>query len=114
MIMVVGMDIDDTITRHPPFFSFLARALLAAGHEVIIITFREDPEATKALLEEWNINYTRLITSSIEACFEHGVNEWKAAVCRENRVEIFFEDDPEVIRHVDESTVCLMPVNHDK
>ena len=112
--MVVGMDIDDTITRHPAFFSFLAGALLAAGHEVIIITFREDREDTKALLEEWNIGYTKLITSSIEACFEHGVNEWKAAVCRENQVEIFFEDDPEVIQHVDESTVCMMPVNHDE
>jgi hypothetical protein len=28
--MVVGLDIDDTITRHPRFFAFLTRALVAA------------------------------------------------------------------------------------
>jgi len=30
--MVIGFDIDDTITRHPPFFAVVTHALRAAGH----------------------------------------------------------------------------------
>jgi len=37
------------------------------------------------------------------------VDTWKAAVCREHGVEVFFEDDAAVLAHVDEATVCLQP-----
>jgi hypothetical protein len=40
---------------------------------------------------------------------EHGVYEWKAAVCRWYVAEIFFEDDPSVLEHVDGPVLCLMP-----
>ena len=109
--MIVGLDIDDTITRCPEFFSLLAHALIESNHEVIIITFREDRDTTQADLEQWDIPYSKLITSSLDACLEHGVDEWKSAMCRQYGIEIFFEDDPQVIAHVDESTVCMMPFN---
>lgn len=108
--MIVGLDIDDTITRCPEFFSLLTHALIEANHQVIIITFREDRSATQADLKNWDITYSQLITSSLEDCLEYGVNEWKAVLCRRHGVEIFFEDDPEVIDHVDKSTICMMPV----
>ena len=66
--MVVAFDIDDTISRHPKFFSFLTRALKAAGHEVVIITFREDRQATEAALRGWGIAWTKLLTSTLETC----------------------------------------------
>ncbi len=109
--MIIGFDIDDTITRHPEYFAFISHALIKAQHEVIIITFREDRRSTKVDLKRWDIAYSKLITSNLEECFEHGVNEWKGVVCRQYGIEIFYEDDPEVIKHVDESTICMMPVS---
>ncbi|MDP6544105.1 MAG: hypothetical protein QGH60_08960 [Phycisphaerae bacterium] len=109
--MIVAFDIDDTITRHPEFFSFLSRSLTHGGHTVIVITFREDRDRTEALLDEFGVAYDTLITSSLEAHLQHGVDEWKAAVCRERGVDVFFEDDPRVITHVDASTICMMPID---
>jgi hypothetical protein len=107
--MIVAFDIDDTISRHPQFFSFLTQALKAAGHEVLIITFREDRPAAEADLCAWGIAWTKLITSTLEACLAVGVDEWKAAECRKARVDVFFEDDPNVLQHIDPITVCLQP-----
>jgi hypothetical protein len=107
--MVTAFDIDGTITRHPAFFAFLTQALVQAGHQVLIVTFREDRAAAEADLDRWGIAYHRLITSSLEACFKHGVDRWKAVACREQGVEVFFEDDPDVLAHVDAGTLCLQP-----
>ncbi len=109
--MIIAFDIDNTITRHPEFFALISHSLKDAGHTVVIITFRENREETRALLGELGIAYDTLVTSSLEAHLEHGVDEWKAAICRQRRVDIFFEDDPRVITHVDPSTVCMMPID---
>ena len=108
--MIIGLDIDDTITRHPEFFSFLSHNLIEAGHQVVIITFREDRENTKEFLEQNQIAYSKLVTSILESNMEYGVYEWKSAMCKQHGVEIFFEDDPNVLKHIEESTVCMMPV----
>jgi len=107
--MIIAFDIDDTISRHPQFFAFLTQALKAAGHQVLIITFREDRSATEADLRAWGIAWTRLITSTLDACLAVGVDEWKASECRKARVDIFFEDDPNVLQHIDPATLCLQP-----
>jgi len=107
--MVVAFDIDDTISRHPQFFSFLTRALIAAGHEVLIITFRQERLDTESDLLDWGIAWTRLITSTLEACMAEGVDEWKASECRKAGVDVFFEDDLDVLKHIDPKTVCLQP-----
>ena len=112
--MIVAFDIDDTITRHPDFFAFLSNKLVNSGHTVIIITFREDREETAALLAELGVVYDKLITSSLQAHMEHGVDEWKAHVCRERKVDLFFEDDPRVLTHVDDSTICMMPIDKNR
>ena len=59
--MVIGLDIDDTITQHPEFFSLISHALIDAGHEVVIITFREDRQIAETDLKLWNIAYSKLI-----------------------------------------------------
>ena len=107
--MVVAFDIDDTISRHPQFFAFLTQALKAAGHKVLIITFREDRVATESDLRGWGIAWTTLITSTLEACLKTGVDEWKSSECRKAGVDVFFEDDPNVLKHIDPNTVCLQP-----
>jgi predicted glycosyltransferase len=109
--MIVAFDIDDTITRHPEFFAFLSNKLKDGGHTVIIITFRENRPTTEALLEKLGVAYDKLVTSSLEAHMEHGVDEWKAAVCQELKADVFFEDDPHVVKHVDDSTICMIPID---
>ncbi|MEC9374419.1 MAG: HAD family hydrolase [Planctomycetota bacterium] len=109
--MVIGFDIDDTITRHPAFFAFLSRALRGAGHRVVVITYREDRARAAADLEGWGFVWDELVCSTVDLCLSCGVHEWKAVVCREKGVEVFFEDEPAVLRHVDDSVVCLMPVD---
>ena len=107
--MVIAFDIDDTITRHPQFFAFLTQALIAAGHRVLIITFRSDRMSTESDLRDWGIGWTTLVTSTLEACLATGVDEWKASECRKAGVDVFFEDDPSVLKHIDPNTVCLQP-----
>ena len=89
--MIIGLDIDDTITRHPEFFSFLSGALIQAGHQVIIITFREDRPATEAYLSQCNIAYSELITSTLESSFEYGIDQWKSAMCKKHGVDRWSE-----------------------
>jgi hypothetical protein len=107
--MVVAFDIDDTITKHPQFFAFLTQALIAAGHKVLIITFREDRLATESDLQGWGVGWTTLITSTLDACLETGVDEWKSSECRKAGVDVFFEDDPNVLQHIASDTLCLQP-----
>lgn len=109
--MTVGFDIDGTITRHPPFFAFLGASLVEAGHRVLIVTFRADRESTQADLEAWAIPYHKLITSTAQSVLEQGVDRWKAAVCRDEKIDVFFEDDPEILQHISPRTFCLMPVD---
>ena len=110
--MVIGLDIDDTITRHPAFFAFLSQALIDAGHKVVIITFRGERESTEADLREWGIAYSELFLGTYEAVREVGVDEWKSTVCQRHGVEVFFEDDADVLRHVDPGVACFMAVDH--
>lgn len=112
--MNIALDIDDTITRHPEFFAFLSASLRDAGHRVLIITFRENRDATIADLRKWGIEYDNVVTSTLESTLELGVDEWKAAVCREHQIDIFFEDDPAVLKHVDDVVLCMMPVDRQR
>ena len=108
--MIIAFDIDDTITRHPPFFALLTRALADTGHRVLIITFRDDRAVTQADLRAWGVTYDELVCWSAAENDLAEADVWKATVCRRHGVDIFFEDDPDVLAHVDPATVCFMPV----
>jgi len=113
--MIIAFDIDDTITRHPAFFALVSQALVQSGHRVLIITFRDEagrPD-TEADLAGWGIAYHEMICWSMTCCDLAEVDTWKATICREHGVEVFFEDDPAVLAHVDEGTVCLQPFKAD-
>ena len=107
--MIIALDIDDTISANPQFFSFLSKAAADAGHTILIITYREDREFAAHDLTRWGITWHKLITATMEDLNNHGFNSWKAHVCREHEVEVFFEDMVEVMEHVDDSvTKCLV------
>ncbi len=109
--MNIAFDIDDTITRHPAFFALVSQALVKAGHRVLIITFRDEHsrDVTEADLRQWGIAYEQLICWSMETCDLADIDSWKATVCRDHDVDVFFEDDPDVLAKVDPATVCFQP-----
>lgn len=107
--MIIALDIDDTISANPVFFSFLSRAAADAGHTILIITYRENREIATDDLNEWGITWHKLITATMDDLNTHGFNSWKAHICREHEVDVFFEDMIEVLEHVDDSvTKCLV------
>lgn len=59
--MIIGLDLDGTITRCPQFFAVISKALVAAGHKVYIVTWREDKEFTLEDLAEHGITFNQLI-----------------------------------------------------
>ncbi len=108
--MRIGFDIDDTMSRHWPFFSLISRALLDGGHEVIVITFRSDRALAAAELSERGVVWSELVVADQEEIDTVGFAQWKGEICRRREVEIFFDDMPEVINHLPESTVGMMSV----
>lgn len=94
--MIVGLDLDATISGAPEFFAMLTNALVAGGHEVHVITFRDasDRAATVAELEAYGIAWTRLLLPPDEVS---DPPSWKAEVARRLGLDAMFEDSPEVL-----------------
>jgi len=108
--MRVALDIDDTITRCPQFFSFISKALIAAGHDVFVISYRLDHEEVEQQLKsEYDIAFNKVILPTSEELDREGFFGWKANACRRLNIDIFFEDMPEVINELDPSVVAFMP-----
>jgi hypothetical protein len=76
LAMVVGLDIDGTITRHPRFFAFISQALLQGGHRLVVITFREDRNSAAEDLEAWKLIYSELVTWSFQENGEENMYAW--------------------------------------
>ncbi len=106
----VGLDIDDTMTRNWAFFCFMANALVDAGHKVYVITLRDDFVATRDELAARGLRYTELICADLDA-MQGSVEAWKAAICQDRAVDILFDDMEEVMNHLPETTLGLMPVD---
>ena len=106
--MVLGIDIDGTITRNPPFFAALARAFRMTGNRVVVITFREDREGTVKDLAGWGVEYDVLVTSSLAEHLEHGVDQWKGVVCVNHGVDALIDDDLTVLHELRGSTIGLL------
>jgi uncharacterized HAD superfamily protein len=99
--MKVALDIDGTISEHPEFFAVLSAALRAAGHQVLVLTYRDPTraDATKVGLAAWGIQFDELVIApSLEA---------KGPLCDTLGVDLFFDDQDECIASVPESVlVC--------
>ena len=93
--MILGIDLDHTISDLPLFFSVVASALVDAGHEVHIITYREPgtEERVRAELDDLRMRYTELHLPR-RAC---SAPEWKAEVAIRLGLDLMIEDSPEVL-----------------
>ena len=110
--MRVALDIDDTITRCPTFFSLISKALIAAGHDVFVISYRQNREAAEQELKsEYDIAFNEIILPTKEELDKEGFFGWKANACRRLSIDIFFEDMPEVINELDPSVAAFMLVD---
>ena len=99
--MRVGLDIDGLLDERPEFFAFLSAALRAAGHFVAVLTFR-DPASrsrTEDQLAAWGVTYDELH-------FAHSLAD-KGRLCREVRIDIYFDDQDECVVAVDEGTTVF-------
>lgn len=110
IIVIVALDVEDTITSHSTFFAFLSNALVDAGHTVIVITLRDDRDDVAAELDAYGVRYTELVTADEDVLARPDVAKWKGEVCRDRGVEIFFEDTPEIIKHVGDSVLTFLPI----
>ncbi len=105
--MRIAIDIDGTITRSPEFFAFLSKALIDAGHQVIIVTYRLDRELTTEELAEYGVQFHELV---IPESFDHEVAEWKIEAYQRVKPDVVFEDMLEVVNGLPPSIVSLVPL----
>ena len=97
--MKIGLDLDGTITRYPEFFSKLTYLW---DDEVYIITFRPGHrERDEQELDKLGITYTDIIYANKD-------DDSKAKAIAELGVEVFWDDMPEFLVHVDKSVACFL------
>ncbi len=111
--MKIALDIDDTITANPEFFSIVSRAVRRDGGRIYVVTSRlgipESERETKRELDTWGIEFDELIFIPASGdpnqipC-PHEDLDWyqkylwqKVKICLDRGVDLVFEDDPKVI-----------------
>ena len=99
--MGVGLHSDGLLDERPELFAFLCTALRAGGHFVAILTYR-DPQRedqTHRQLAAWGVGYDELH-------FARSLSD-KGRLCRELRLDVYFDDQDECAGSVDESTTVF-------
>jgi hypothetical protein len=99
--MRVGLDLDGLLDDRPDFFAFLSQALRAGGHFVAILTYR-DPDSrvrTEEQLVGWGVVYDELH-------FAQSLAD-KGRLCREVRIDVYFDDQDECVVEVGEETTVF-------
>lgn len=91
--MRIGIDLDFTITEMPELFSIFSKALLVAGHEVHIITYRCDDGTTHDELKKLGIAHTKVHIPPNHS--KLNAPEWKSKLATEYRLDVMFDDSPE-------------------
>lgn len=93
----LGIDIDGCVDEAPLFFQVLTNCWPG---KVFVISFRSDRAKAEAYLAQFKIRYDELIlVPSFEA---------KAEVIRKEGILVFFDDQPEVLKHIPESVNVLL------
>ena len=86
---ILGLDLDGVITDAPTFFSAWTHSWKG---KVIIITYRKDRQKAIQDLDERQIRYDEVIlVDRFDA---------KAEVIRENKITIYIDDQPEMLRNI--------------
>lgn len=99
-MMNIGIDLDNTITEIPEFFSTLTNSFLKAGHRIFIITYRDELDRPKTMeeLDTYGIAYDHLIMLPPNTRLQPG--PWKGQIAREVDLDIMIDDAPEVIKEM--------------
>ncbi len=101
--MIIGLDIDGTITDCAKFFKHLSEQF--GPENVYIITGRdpEDLEYTKAELDGHGIVYNKILHA----------RDWhdKGRFCSMHEIDVLFEDQDEYIEHIPPTTMVFKPRN---
>lgn len=105
--MRVGLDIDGTITRSPEFFAFLSRALIEAGHQVVVVTHRLDRELTEEELADYGVQYHELV---LPESFDHEIADWKVEAFERVKPDVVFEDMLDVVNRLPRTIVSFVPL----
>jgi hypothetical protein len=97
--MKIGLDLDKTITEVPWMFSALTKGLIADGHEVHIITYRDTNiiDYTKKQLIELGIQYTEL---HLPPNKEISPEEWKASLVSRHGINVMFDDEVSILSNM--------------
>ncbi len=102
--MKIGLDLDNTITDAPWLFSILCAGLIAKGHEVHILTYRDgDPEETAEELRILGITYTELHLPTVT----EDMSKWKGRLAKELRLDVMIDDSPENLAEMPENVTRL-------
>jgi hypothetical protein len=99
--MKVALDIDGTISEHPELFALLSASLRAAGHTVVVLTYRDPKRVahTRTELAGWAITYDEIVFADSLAA--------KAELCRRHGIDVFIDDQDECIVGVPEGVLVL-------
>jgi len=97
----VAIDLDNTITEYPKFFSIITRALVPSI-EVVILTNRENSveskEKIKKILADLDIFYSKIV-----------ITAKKTEYVIKNDVNIFIDDTDEYFLNLPKS-VCVLKI----
>ena len=96
-VPTLGLDIDGVITDAPGFFSAWSHSWPG---RVVVITFRHDREKAIRDLAERKIRYDQL---HLVSRFEQ-----KAQVIQNERVDLFVDDQPEILKHIGQEACVLL------
>jgi hypothetical protein len=97
----IGLDLDGLLDERPDFFALLTAALRGGGHFVAVLTYR-DPSGrprAEAQLAAWGVQYDELH-------FARSLDD-KGRLCRELRIDVYFDDQDECLRDVGPATTVF-------
>ncbi len=110
--MNIGLDIDDTITAQPEFFSMLTHSIRQLGGKVYVVSTRMNTEdvreITEEMLKSYDVVYDELfLIASIKEAEKicpydelDSYQKWvwqKVDYCQKKAVSVFFDDDQRVV-----------------
>jgi|SRR5581483_4168934 len=96
----IGLDLDGVIDEAAPFFAVLTASWPG---DVFVITYRDDRDKVVADLGRFGIKYTDVILVN---SFEE-----KAKVIERLAIDVYIDDQPEVLMHLPQGVTVLMMRN---
>ncbi len=92
--MNIGLDFDDTFTRDPIGFTAVVNLMVARGHLVYIVTWRDEEEAKEvhAEMQYWKVDIEGIYATSRKAKQAY---MFAQGIC----IDVWIDDNPSAILH---------------